>query len=291
MTRLPNWQLFAVAVLIWGTTWHAIIYQLAEAPPEFGVALRFTLAAAAVLALAAWRGERLRFPARVQALLALQGVFMYSLAYVCVYHAEKHVPSGLVAVGYSASPLIAGIAAQRLWGVPISRRFIVGGLLGVAGVALIFAPEFAALGGRAQAALGLAFTAGAVALSAVGSLAASRNAGHGLPFWPALGMGLAWGAAASWLIVLAQGPLPSLPTSWSWWLSLAYLVGAGTVLAFAAYLTLQQRIGPGKASTIGVATPVLALAVSTAFEGYRPDGWTLAGALLAVGGNLLMLRR
>ena len=291
MTRLPNWQLFAIAVLIWGTTWHAIVYQLAEASPEFGVALRFTLASAAVLGLAWWRGERMRFAPRAQALLALQGVFMYSLAYLCVYHAERHVPSGLVAVGYSASPLIAGIAAQRLWGVVISRRFVAGGLLGLAGVALIFAPEMAALGGGPQAMLGLGFTVGAVLLSAVGSLAASRNAGHGLPFWPALGIGLGWGAAASWIVVLAQGPLPALPTSWAWWLSLAYLVGAGTVLAFAAYLTLQQRLGPGKASTIGVATPVLALAVSTAFEGYRPDGWTLAGVALAVIGNLFMLRR
>lgn len=291
MTRLSNWQLFAIAVLIWGTTWHAIVYQLAQATPEFGVALRFTLASVVVLALAWWRGERMRFAPRAQALLALQGVFMYSLAYLCVYHAERHVPSGLVAVGYSASPLIAGIAAQRLWSVPISSRFLVGGMVGVLGVALIFAPELAALESETNSMLGLTFTVGAVLLSAVGSLAASRNAGHGLPFWPALGIGLGWGAAASWAVVLIQGPLPALPTAWSWWLSLAYLVGAGTVLAFAAYLTLQQRLGPGKASTIGVATPVLALAVSTAFEGYRPDVWTLAGIMLAVVGNLMMLRR
>lgn len=291
MPRMRSWQLFAVAVLIWGTTWHAILYQLAALPPETGVALRFSLAAAVVLALAAWRGDRLRFPWRVHGHFALQGIFMYGLAYLCVYHAERHVPSGLVAVGYSASPLIAGLAARWLWRTPLARRFVFGGLLGVAGVALIFAPEIAQVDARPNAGLGLLFTVAAVVLSAVGALAASRNGQRGLPFWPAMGWGLAWGAGAAVLIALASHPLPAaLPTAPSWWLSLAYLSVAGTVVAFAAFLTLQQRLGPGPASTVGVMTPVVALLVSTAFEGYRPGLATLGGAALTVAGNVLMLR-
>ena len=96
---LPTWQLFAIAVAIWSTTWHAILYQLARTPPEVGVTLRFALAGMLALAVAAWRGDRVRCNAREHARLALQGMFMYSLSYLCVYHAERHVPSGLVAVG------------------------------------------------------------------------------------------------------------------------------------------------------------------------------------------------
>ncbi len=291
MTRLATWQLFALAVGIWGTTWHAIVYQLAAMPPAWGVAVRFALAAVAVLALAVWRGDRLRVPATAQARFALQGVFMYGVSYVCVYHAELHVPSGLVAVGYSASPLLAGAGAWLLWRTPLSRRFLAGGALGVAGVALIFAPELAAVGARPTATLGLIYTVASVALSAVGALAASRNAVHRLPFRPALGWGLAWGAAAATALAFAEAPPPALPTAPSWWISLAYLSIAGTVLAFSAFLTLQQRLGPGPAASIGVMTPVLALAVSTAFEGFRPGLWTLAGAALALAGNALMLRR
>lgn len=292
MTRLPAWQLFALAVVIWGTTWHAITYQLAATPPEWGVALRFTLAAAVVLAFAALRGERLRFGARTHARFALQGVFMYALAYVCVYHAELHVPSGLVAVGYSASPLIMGLAARRLWNAPLTGRFLAGGLLGIAGVAAIFAPELALVDARPTAGLGLLFTVGAVLLSAVGALVASRNPQHGLPFWPSLGWGLAWGAAAALAIAAASHPPPSpWPAAPSWWLSLAYLSVAGTVVAFAAFLMLQQRVGAGPASAIGVMTPLVALAVSTAFEGYEPGAMTLLGAALTVAGNVMMLRR
>ena len=66
---------------------------------------------------------------------------------------------------------------------------------------------------------------------------------------------------------------------------------AGSVLTFACFLTLQERIGPGPTGAVGVMTPLLALLVSMAFEGFRPDALTFAGAALAVAGNVLMLRR
>jgi drug/metabolite transporter (DMT)-like permease len=293
---LPNWQLFAIAVVIWSTTWHAILYQLAHTTPEFGVTLRFGLAGALVLGFAAWRGDRLRFALREHALFALQGVFMYSLSYFAIYHAEQHVPSGLVAVGYSASPLVNGIGAWLLWRTAIDARFLVGGVLCLVGVTLIFWPEFAPTGDPSAGGaitLGAGFTVAAVLLSAVGSLAASRNARYRLPFWHALGWGMTYGALLSLAVVLALGQplaLPSPATAPAWWASLAYLSIAGSVIAFACYLALQQRVGPGPASTVGVMTPVLALVVSALFEGFRPVLLTWLGALLAVAGNVLILK-
>ena len=291
--RLPSWQLFVIAVAIWSTTWHAILDQLAHTPPEAGVALRFALAGALALAVAAWRGDRVRCSAREHARIALQGVFMYSLAYLCVYRAEQHVPSGLVAVGYSASPLVNGIGAWLLWRTALTPRFLVGGVLCVAGVALIFAPEFAQVRAGDAALRGALFTLGAVALSAVGSLLASRNAVHRLPRWPAMGWGMLYSAALSALILLASGQpvtLPSPLAAPAWWLSLAYLAIAGSVVAFACYLTLQQRVGPGAASTVGVMTPMLALLISAAFEGFQAVTLTWLGAALALAGNVLILR-
>jgi drug/metabolite transporter (DMT)-like permease len=287
--RLPSWQLFVIATAIWGTTWHAILYQLAHTTPEFSVALRFALAGALVLAFAAWRGERLRCTPREHAWLALQGVFLYSVSYLCVYHAEKHVPSGLVAVGYSASPMLNGIAAWLLWRTPISVRFLIGGALCLFGVTLIFWPEFARVAQTDRTTLGAAFIVGAVLLSSVGSMASSRNAVHKLPLWTALGWGMLHGAALSGLVVIVSGQPLMLPSAPSWWLSLAYLAVAGSVIAFACYLTLQQRVGPGAASTIGVMTPVFALVVSALFEGYRPVLMTWLGVALAVVGNGLIL--
>jgi len=291
MSHLRSWHLFAVCVLTWGTTWHAITYQVGHTAPDVGVALRFALAGLAVIVLCLWRGEPLRFGWRDHAVFALQGVFMYGVSYICVYEAERFLPSGLVAVGYSASPLVAGLGAWWLFGVQVSARFVAGGLVGLAGVALIFWPEFGKAAESSSTLRGAAFTVASVLLSTVGSLTASRNRSRGLAFWPALGFGMLYGAAASAAIALVQGHSFALPAALSWWVSLLYLSLAGSVLTFACYLTLQDRIGPGPSGTIGVMTPLLALVVSTLFEHYQPDGLTVLGAALAVAGNALMLRR
>lgn len=290
MIRLANWQLFAICVLVWSTTWYAITWQVDSVAPEFGVALRFALAGAAVLALAALRGLPLRFGAREHARLALQGVFLYGVSYVCVYHAEKHVVSGLVAVGYSASPLFGAIGARWLYGAPLSGRFVAGGLVGVLGVALVFWPELSRAAPGAETRLGAGFTAAAVLLAAVGSLSASRNRQHGLPLWPALGYGMLYGALSALLVAIALGRGLALPAGVAWWAALLYLSLVGSVLTFACYLTLLDRVGPGRAATIGVMTPLLALGVSMLVEGYRPGWLTLLGAALAVAGNVAMLR-
>lgn len=291
MHRFKTWQLFALCVGTWGTTWFAITFQIGHVPPEVGVALRFALAGSTILMLCLLRGEKLRFSAGQHAIFALQGSFMYGISYVCVYHAEQYLVSGLVAVGYSASPLVAGLGARALFGVPISRRFVFGGLTGIAGVALIFWPEFKATEGSRNTLLGALFTVGSVLLSTVGSLTASRNRVRGLPFWPALGYGMLYGAAVSALLAVAQGQAFMPPTVWSWWLSLLYLALAGSVMTFACFLTLQERLGPGPTGTIGVMTPLLALVVSVVFESFHPDVLTFLGAGLAVTGNVLMLRR
>jgi len=291
MQRLKNWQLFAICVLTWGTTWYAITFQIGHTAPEVGVAFRFALAGVTVLAMCAARGIRLRFTLREHALLALQGSFMYGVSYICVYHAEKHIVSGLVAVGYSASPLVTGLGAHWLFGLRVSWRFLLGGTLGLAGVALMFWHQFSTATGNPDAALGATFIVGAVLLSAVGSLAASRNRSHGLPFWPAMGFGMLYGAAVCAVVATLQGHDFAPPPVVSWWFSLVYLALAGSVLTFACFLTLQERIGPGPTGTIGVMTPLLALVVSMVFEAFHPDALTLAGAVLAVTGNVLKLRR
>ena len=291
MHRLKTWQLLAVCVLTWGTTWYVITFQIGHTPPEVGVALRFGLAAALVLAWCARRGIGLRFSAADHARFALQGAFLYGVSYVCVYHAEQHLVSGLVAVGYSASPLVSGLGALLFFGEAVTRRFVAGGLLGIAGVALIFWTEFGKAAQASGAALGAAFTIASVLMSTIGSLSASRNRAHGLPFWPALGFGMGYGELAAALAAAVQGQSFALPAVASWWAALLYLALPGSVMTFACFLTLQERVGPGRAGSVGVLTPLLALVLSLAFEGLRPDALVGVGAAFAVLGNVLMLGR
>ena len=294
MRRLADWQLFTIAVLVGGTTWHVITWQLDLLSSEWNVALRFLLAGGLVLGIARMRGLPVAAGRVQHALLVLQGAFMYGFAYVAVYQAEHLVPSGLVAVGYSASPLLSGLGAHWLFGRRVDGRFVCGGIVGLAGVALIFWPEIAKAGAAAdasRAATGALWTIAAVLLSTVGALAASRNAPRGLALWPALGWGMVYGGVAAALCAIALGRPFALPVEPRWWLALGWLALAGSIVAFACFLTLQERIGPGPAGAVGVMTPLLALVVSMALEGFRPDVLTAVGALLAVAGNALLLRR
>jgi drug/metabolite transporter (DMT)-like permease len=106
-----------------------------------------------------------------------------------------------------------------------------------------------------------------------------------------MGFGMLYGAAVCTIVAVVQGQDFVPPSAVSWWLSLLYLALAGSVLTFACFLTLQERIGPGPTGTIGVMTPLLALLISMIFEAFRPDALVVAGAALAVAGNVLMLRR
>jgi drug/metabolite transporter (DMT)-like permease len=293
MTRLKTWQLFAVCVLTWGTTWYAITFQIGQTSPEFGVALRFALAGLVVLVWRTAVGDSWRLSLGDHGRLALQGGFMYGLSYLCVYHAEKHVVSGLVAVGYSASPLVSGLGARWLFGTPVTSRFLWGGAVGLLGVALIFAPEFSKAAEQTNQSgifWGALFTVASVLLSSVGSLTASRNRTHGMPFWPSLGWGMLYGAIVAALVAAALGQRFVLPNAASWWLSWVYLALAGSVMTFACFLTLQERIGPGPSGSVGVMTPLLALLVSVGWESYQASWFTLLGAALAVLGNVLVLR-
>ncbi|HQR30087.1 MAG TPA: EamA family transporter [Anaeromyxobacteraceae bacterium] len=284
-------RLFAVAVAIWGTTWIAITFQLGRAPPEASVALRFAIASALLLGWCGATGRRLRFPAAVHAELALLGLFMFCLSYLAVYRAETHLVSGLVAVGYSASPLVNAAISRIAFGTPAPRRVLVGGLLGMAGIALVFWPEIRRVRADAGIATGALLVVAAVLASGIGNVFASRAERLGLDVWQKMAWGMAWGAGASLLAALLGGePLRFDPTP-AYLASLLYLAVFGSILAFAAFLTLLERVGAARAGYVGVMTPVVALAVSGVVEGFAWGPTTLAGIAVVVAGNLLVLRR
>lgn len=289
--RLSTTSLFAACVAIWGTTWLAITFQLGRVPPEASVGWRFGIAALIVAGIALARGRALRFPPKVHGLLALLGLFMFCLSYLSVYHAETILVSGLVAVGYSASPLVNMGVSRVAFGTPPSPRLALGGLLGVAGIALVFWPEIARFQGGGRAALGVALTAGAVLSSSIGNVFSTLLERRGLDVWQRMAWAMAYGAAGCLVAAFVRGQ----PLAFEWTPgyvgSLLYLAVLGSVVAFASYLTFLERAGATRAGYIGVMVPIVALAVSAAFEGLVLTGLTVAGIGLAVAGNLLVLRR
>ena len=286
---MPTSALYAICILIWGTTWFAITAQIDVLAPSLGVAVRFGLAATVLFAFCRWRRIPLRFPPRVQALVLAQGLTGFYASYVCVYEAERHVASGVVAVGYAASPLFGLALARAFLGTPMSSRVALGGLAGVLGVVLIFWHEFARLTASDQVLWGAVLTLVSVLMASLSTIAAAAGQRLGARGWGPLAWAMAWGAGAAALHALATGT----PWSWSWrpgFLgALAWLSLAGSIGAFGAYYALVHRVGAGKAGYTGVLTPLVALAVSSALENFLWTGLTLAGIALAVLGNVVAL--
>ncbi len=282
--------LFGAATLIWGSTWLAIKYQLGSVAPEASVAYRFVLAA---MLLGAWclaTGRSLRFTARAHGFIALQGALLFGLNYVGVYWAEEHAPSGLVAVLFTTIVFMNPIGARLVFGAPLEARTLFAAALGVTGVALLFAPEIAQTRAGGDAALGVAFGLGATAIACGGNLAAMRNQRAGIDVLPGTAWGMLYGGFVAAAVATATGVAWSFDARVPYVLSLAYLSVFGSVIAFGSYLTLLKKVGPGTTSYVNVGTPVVALVLSTFFEGYRWTWVSALGVLLAVVANWLALR-
>ena len=281
--------LFTVATLIWGSTWLGIKYQLGVVAPEISVVYRFA-AAGALLAL--WCiaiGRSLRFPLRAHAFLALQGVLLFGLNYSAVYIAEVYATSGLVAVLFATIVFMNPVGMRLVYRAPLSMRVLVAAALGVAGVALLFLPDLLAARQGGEAALGIAYGLGGTVIASAGNIVALRNQRAGIPIFPGTAWAMLYGALAIALVALATRVPWTLDPRPAYWWSFAYLVVFGSIAAFGTYLTLMRKVGPALSGFVGVATPVVALLLSTLFEGYRWTGIAVAGAGLAVVGNLLAL--
>ncbi len=283
-------RLFAACVAIWSTTWLAITFQLGVVPPEVSVAWRFLLAGLAVAGWCLARRIPLRLAPAEHLAMALMGLTMYSAGYICVYYAESHLPSGLVAVGFSAGPLLSMFGLRLFFGQPLTLRMVLGSLAGIAGIALVFWPEFGRISHTRDAGTGALFVLLAVVTSTIGALLAHRNhrrALHGLPF---MAWSMAYGGLISFVLAVALGRRIVFDPSAGYVLSLLYLALVGSIAAFACWLALIGRAGPARASYVGVMVPVAALILSTLFEHLEWNASMVAGMLVSVAGNVLVLR-
>jgi len=290
-TALSNTLLYLITVFIWGSTWLAITFQLGQVDPALSITYRFGLAAVLLLLYSAWRRLSLRFNLRQHAFVALQGLLLFSLNYILIYLAEQYLTSGMVAIIFSMVVFLNVLFAALLLGDPTQPRVLAGAFIGLLGLAMVFWPELSQFSLDNTRALGLLLAGGGALSASLGNITSARNQRHGLPVIQVNALGMAYGTLFMALLVLLRGAPLRFELSAGYVASLLYLAVFGSVVAFGSYLTLIGRIGPGRAGYATVLFPVIALALSTLFEGLR---WNLLGALgvlFVLVGNVIILRR
>ena len=286
---------FIVFTLIWGSTWIVIRDQLGPGnegvPAQWSVAYRFVIAAIAMAVVARLAGHALRPTRPLLAAGAIIGVSQFAINFNAVYLAEHFITSGLVATVFGLLMLPNALLAWAMLGSRPSGRFLAASMIAAAGIALLFVHEL-----RSNPAVTGAALAAGIGWTMVGLLGASlsnvyqaRSEVQRLPLYAVLAWAMAIGAALDVVIALAVAGPPVVESRPGYWLGLAYLALAASVLCFSLYYPVVRRIGPGKAAYSSAIVPIIAMALSTAFEGFEWTPLAAAGAALAVGGMVLAL--
>jgi len=206
--------------------------------------------------------------------------------------AERHITSGVVATVFALLLIPSSLLGWAFLGHKPTVRFFWSSAVAVGGIVLLFLHELGehpANGRAIVAGIGLTLL-GMVSASAANVLQA-RPEVRRFSLVPMLAWSMALGALIDAVIALVLDGAPVLDHRPTYWAGLLYLALAASVLTFSLYYPVVRIIGPAKAAYSSVLVPIIAMAFSTAFEGYRWTPTTVVGALLALGGMVGALSR
>tara|TARA_R110002050_G_scaffold44262_1_gene105521 strand:+ start:21193 stop:22119 length:927 start_codon:yes stop_codon:yes gene_type:complete len=291
-TQINTLSLFIGSTVIWGTTWLALKAQAGVVDPSVSIAYRFLIGSCLFFILHYIRTQKFlpKLPKRMHLMVFFQGIFMFGLAYEPFFPASKYMASGLLAVIFSAIALPNIFLGALFFKTPIRPQVILGSLLGIAGVVATFWKDVETLDIADNAVYGILLGLTGTLLASFGQIIAAKVSRSGVRVTDSAPYAMLYGALFMLIYCIAKGETITIDWSISYVAPTLYLGVMGSFIAFWAYLTLIGRIGPGRAAYVLVATPIIALCISSIYEGYT---WTIAtfiGMSLVVAGNVLVLR-
>jgi drug/metabolite transporter (DMT)-like permease len=281
--------LFGVSVLIWGSTWLAINFQLGVVAPEVSVFYRQVLASGVLFGWALLRGLNLRFNWRSHRWFLLLGLTLFGFNYVLAYNAQQFIPSAMNAVLFATMVWINVLLARVFFGTPFEWHVLLGAALGMAGVIVLFWPALAVADLDHNTLLGAAIALSGSLVASLGNMASHQAQQERLPVLQSNAWGMFYGAVITGLWAVLSGKEFNFEATLEYAGSLFYLAVFGSVVAFGCYLRLLGLIGPTRAGYVVVVIPIFAVLLSVLFEGLQLTIYVILGVLLVLGGNLLIL--
>jgi drug/metabolite transporter (DMT)-like permease len=284
------WSALSIVYVLWGGTYVAIRVMVQDIPPLLGAGARFAIAGVAMLVFLAVRGHRVRVAPRRLAAAGVVGLLLPAGGNGLVTVAERDVPAGLAALLIASVPLWLVLMRSTVGGERVNRGTLAGVAVGFCGLALLLLP-----GSRpAEAtAIGVLLVLVAACSWATGSFLSPRLS---MPSDPLVST--AWqmvvGGGALLAGALAAGEADDLhlaAASAKSLLAFAYLVVAGSWVAFTAYAWLLQNVPISKVATYAYVNPLVAVLLGWALLSEELSVGTLAGAALIVASVATIVRR
>jgi drug/metabolite transporter (DMT)-like permease len=288
---MSNTFLYAITVLIWGSTWLAIEYQLGVVEPEVSIVYRYALASLVLFIWSKIKGLSLTFKVKDHLWFGLLGLFLFCLNYILAYRAQVYITSALAAIAFSMMLWMNIVLSRVLFGTRAGGRVLLGALLGIVGIVVLFAPRIESVSIDDGVFFGFLLAMLGALMASCGNMVSQASQKRSLPVMQGNAWGMFYGAVITAIVAVASGHEFNFDATFTYIASLVYLAIFGSVVAFGAYLTLLGRIGAHKAGYASVMFPVVALVLSIAFEGLQLDVSIVAGTSLVLLGNLLVLKK
>jgi drug/metabolite transporter (DMT)-like permease len=284
--RPPRWKTllaFAIVYFVWGSTFLAIRVGVHEVPPFLLAAMRFLLAG---LILFAWmRAKKTPSPTiRQWGSAILIAVLIFVLDYGLVFWAEQSVPSGITAVMLATIPVFMSLSEIWFLGTQkLTARLALALLIGIAGVLVLVSHSL----GLSEQPIA---TSGAVALlvaSISWSIASALSRKLPLPESKPMSSAAQMLSGGVLLTIIAGvfgefGRFHPQEVSRAAWVALAYLIVAGSIVAFTAYVWLIHHESPTRVGTYAYVNPVVAVILGYFFGGEGLGPRTILGTLLVL---------
>lgn len=287
---MKNSILFILPVLIWGSLWYVISFQVGSVDPVFSISYRLFLASIISLVVCFFAKLNLRFPAKAHFFFFIQGLFIFALNNWMFYTSESYMKSGLIGPIYAILVFMNIINARIFLGDPFDKKVILGGIIGIGGVLMIFIEDFAShFSVDDPEIIGIVLAFIGTYFASIGNVTSLRNQKAGFPVFQVNAYGMLYAAIFLFAAGLIEGKTPSFEFTTEYMSSLAYLAVFGSIIAYGSYLKLVGNIGAGKAAYVALFVPLVSLGISSVFEDYRWTLLSIIGAILIVMGNVLSL--
>jgi len=271
---------FAIIYLVWGSTFLAIRIGVLEVPPFLFAAMRFTVAGVVLYGWMLAKGEPSPTRRQWRSIVAV-ALLIFVGDYGLLFWAEQRVPSGVAAVMMATIPFFMALSeivflrTQRL-----TVRLASALLVGVGGVAVLVSRSLNLGGAPIDRAGAVALILGSISWS-VASILTRRLP---LPSSKVMSSGtqmLAGGVLLALASVALGEPGRFHPSAVSRgaWLSLLYLIVAGSVIGFTAYTWLIQHESPTKVGTYAYVNPLVAVLLGYLLGGEALGLRTMVGTL------------
>ena len=288
---IQNLLLYITTILIWGSSWLAIKFQLGYVDPMVSVAYRFLLASAISWIYCLYSGRLMRFGLLDQIFMFLQGTCLFSLNYMLFYISELTLTSGLAAVIFSTLVVMNMLNGIIFLKNRFEMRMVLGACLGIAGIVMVFFPEINNFEMGDENLTATAIAVLATFLASLGNIASARNQQNGVPVIQANTYGMTYGALLMLVLSFASGKEFTIEMTGAYIGSLLFLSVFASIFAFLSYLTLVGRVGVERGAYASLLFPLVALVISSVYEGYDWTTYAGTGVALIITGNLLILKR